>query len=528
MLSTWCRDFPWQSVPLLGLLVLPPAPSRAAAAELKASQIYAKSVSSVCTVITMASGKPVSLGSGFVVSSGGLVATNRHVVDRATDILVKCGKHKAVAGHVTGPFGPADLALIRTSLKNLRPLHISAENPEKIIGQQVFVIGNPEGLEGTISSGLISGVRSVDGLQVIQISAPISHGSSGGPVILASGAVIGVATAQLTEGQNLNFALPASLLRDLVYEAGTTQLTSDTAGAAKGAPVSWKDIPAAILSRAFWESLDWSNPAAREPFKNLTPIPAYDPNRHQVGASRMATMDRIEFLGKVVEFELLIRDTPTDYPKGFRLWVDDDASPEYCQKMGETLEASLGPPNTAHDLTRPYGVWSITERRRQWDIGPSRIDFSSFVQTPRSSTGVPVCLSGLFAWHQSASRKDQPVVWIRCSQFVEVTVRLRDGYTKTGPPQRVPDMILMIDEYDGAVYHDGKSKFANASITPETIQMETRPEDRLDRENRTDKITIDRRTGSYIDTWRVSEAVATTEARTTGECVPFNPGAKRF
>jgi hypothetical protein len=472
----------------------------------------------------------VSLGSGFVVSADGLVATNRHVIDRATDILVKCGKAKAVAGQLAGPLGPVDLALIKTPLKDLRPLRISTENSEKIIGQQVFVIGNPEGLEGTISSGLISGVRTHEGSLIIQISAPISHGSSGGPVLLSNGSVIGVATAQLAEGQNLNFALPASLLAALIAGEGraSARVGGDVAAeASSGAASGWKDIPSALLSRAFWESVDWAHPDARAPFLGLTPVQEYDPKKHRVGDSRMATRDGIEFLGKAAEFGLLIRETPTDYPKGLRVFIREGASPEYCRRTRASLEASLGPPNIAHDLSRPSGIFNITELRQQWDIGPSRIDWDCFFLTPRSSPENAVGGAGLSAWHQSAARKDQPEVWIRCSQFLEGTVRLRDRYTKI-PPQRVPDLIFMIDEYDGAVYLDGKSKFAKATVSAETIQMETRPEDRLDGENRTDRIVIDRRTGSYVDTWSVSDGLTTTEARTAGECVLFDPGAKRF
>jgi hypothetical protein len=511
-------------LPLLCLL-LAQAPSRVGAAELKPSQIYAWSMPSVCTVITMASGKPVSLGSGFVVGPGGLVATNRHVVERATDILVKCGKGKAVKGRATGPFGRADLALIRTPLKDLRPLTISAENPEKIIGQQIFVIGDPEGLESTISSGLISSVRSVDGLQVIQISTPISHGSSGGPVILANGTVIGVATAQLAQGQNLNFALPAFLLNDLLSWAGSAAAGS-TSGIVKassdGAPSGWKDISSAILSRAFWESVDWANPEARAPFKDLTPVPAYDPKKHQVADSRMATRDEIEFLGKAAEFELLVRDTPAEYPKGFRLFVADDSSPDYCRKMGESLEASLGPPHTANDLSRPRGSWSITALRRQWDIGPSRLHWDCSMLTTRSAPEKPIGSAGLFAWHQTSWNRDQPITWIRCSRVMKATSRAASGQILSRPAERVPDVIFGIDEYADAVYLDDKSSAGDAVITDALIRVVAITP------GRNDEITIDRRTGSYSDKKVISDQWMTTTATTTGECVPFDANSKKF
>src|SRR5262249_3421737 len=81
------------------------------------------------------------------------------------------------------------------------------------IGDEVYVVGNPEGLEGTFSQGIISSLRGND---YIQITAPISHGSSGGPVLNKNGEVIGVAVGLIEEGQNLNFAIPVSKLTQLL------------------------------------------------------------------------------------------------------------------------------------------------------------------------------------------------------------------------------------------------------------------------------------------------------------------------
>lgn len=521
MVRTGARDYPWKSLALLGLLLLPQAPSRAAAAELKASQVYAKSVPSVCTVITMANGKPVSLGSGFVVSVDGLVATNRHVVDRATDILVKCGKAKPVAGQIAGPSGSADLVLIRTPLR-LRPLPISAESPEKIIGQQVFVIGNPEGLEGTISSGLISGVRPADGVPVIQISAPISHGSSGGPVILGSGAVIGIATAQLAEGQNLNFALPASLLRELMVDAGKQASVENGSAEATFRSGEWKDIPSAFRSRSFWTSMDWSAPDARAPFTRLTPFADYDPAKHRVAGSRVATKDVVEFLGRKSEIELLVREVPEAYPKGFRLNVSEGLSPEYCREVHESLEAELGAATVANDLSWPGRELSATVLRRQWDIGQTRIHYECMVFSPMPpSSQEPFGALILFAWHQSAWKKDQPVSWIRCTRTMGAVSRAANGQVIATPAKRVPDVIFGIDEYAGAVYREN-SRAGNATITDAYIRV------LASGRGREDDITIDRRTGSYNDRVVITDSTMTTTGTTTGECAPFDANAKRF
>jgi len=75
------------------------------------------------------------------------------------------------------------------------------------VGDTVYVAGNPKGLEGTFSQGIVSGIRRVKGNRYLQITAAISEGSSGGPILNESGDVIGIAVATVREGQNLNFAV---------------------------------------------------------------------------------------------------------------------------------------------------------------------------------------------------------------------------------------------------------------------------------------------------------------------------------
>jgi hypothetical protein len=89
------------------------------------------------------------------------------------------------------------------------------------IGERLFVIGNPMGMENTFSDGLLSARRENEGVDYLQFTAPISSGSSGGPVMNAMGAVIGVTTSTLTEGQNLNLALPARYLPELLDRKAT-------------------------------------------------------------------------------------------------------------------------------------------------------------------------------------------------------------------------------------------------------------------------------------------------------------------
>ena len=107
-----------------------------------------------------------------------------------------------------------DLALIKISDNNGTPLPLIS--PSVDIGQKIFAIGNPLGLEGTISDGIISGLRDLGDFSVLQISAPISPGNSGGPVVNENGDVVGVATFTISEGQNINFAVPVKYLKELL------------------------------------------------------------------------------------------------------------------------------------------------------------------------------------------------------------------------------------------------------------------------------------------------------------------------
>jgi hypothetical protein len=91
------------------------------------------------------------------------------------------------------------------------------------VGERVFAVGNPQGLEGTFSEGIVSSIRKVGMHKLLQITAPISPGSSGGPVLNVKGEVIGVSVATYRGGQNLNFAIPVNYLKALLSEERTAK-----------------------------------------------------------------------------------------------------------------------------------------------------------------------------------------------------------------------------------------------------------------------------------------------------------------
>jgi len=117
-----------------------------------------------------------------------------------------------------------DLAIIKVDADfSAAPLALSTKKLSP--GESVFVIGNPAGLDKSISTGVVAGNREIEGRQLIQITAPISHGSSGRPVLDSDGQVVGVTVAMLQDGQNLNFAVPTEKLAQLL--AGKTPETTD-------------------------------------------------------------------------------------------------------------------------------------------------------------------------------------------------------------------------------------------------------------------------------------------------------------
>lgn len=166
---------------------------------------------SVVSVLTYdGKGEPLISGSGFFIRPGEVV-TNLHVIRAAQRVEIHTLDGKGRTYPVTGALAideEADLALLNVSLPDERshPLAMTNALPEE--GEQVFVIGNPLRLEGSVSDGIVSAVREVPDLgRIIQITAPVSHGNSGSPLFNMRGQVIGIVTVKVTNGQNINLAL---------------------------------------------------------------------------------------------------------------------------------------------------------------------------------------------------------------------------------------------------------------------------------------------------------------------------------
>jgi serine protease Do len=173
--------------------------------------IFARSYQS--TVVVIAGERQAT---GFSISTDGLIATNLHVIAGAPEIRVRfVDGHEGIAKHVEAYDASLDLALLRIN-RNLHGLPL-APRDQLSIGEWIVTIGNPLGLQATISEGIVSGVRRDEkGQEFVQTTAAISPGSSGGPIFNQHGEVIAVSTFVLRGGANLGFGVPIKYVHDLI------------------------------------------------------------------------------------------------------------------------------------------------------------------------------------------------------------------------------------------------------------------------------------------------------------------------
>jgi S1-C subfamily serine protease len=209
----------------------PPTHTNTALAQ-SAQQIAKKAfLSTVLLVMEDSNGQPISLGSGFFVRSGE-VASNLHVVEGAARGYAKIvgqKEHYEIKG-ISAVDSERDLVVLKIS-DNRGPTLTLGNSDAVQVGEIVYAVGNPQGLEGTFSQGNVSSIREVGADKILQVTAPISPGSSGGPVMDGKGQVIGVSVATFRGGQNLNFAIPSNYLKMLLGKAGPVKSLSGTKAA---------------------------------------------------------------------------------------------------------------------------------------------------------------------------------------------------------------------------------------------------------------------------------------------------------
>jgi serine protease Do len=165
------------------------------------------------------------VGSAFVYDPNGLIITNNHVIEGATEIRVIFGKKREVAATIVGRDPRTDVAVLRVEEKGLPYLQLGDSDVLRV-GDWVVAIGNPFGLSHTVSAGIVSAkgrtIRDVKGLDesgyydFLQTDASINPGNSGGPLLDMGGRVVGINTAIRAQANSIGFAIPVNMLKELL------------------------------------------------------------------------------------------------------------------------------------------------------------------------------------------------------------------------------------------------------------------------------------------------------------------------
>jgi len=194
-----------------------------------------------------------SLGSGFIISPDGYILTNNHVVDKARDIKVALSGGRVLEAKLIGTSPEIDIALIKVEAKDLPSVELGDSDTLEV-GDWVTAIGNPFGLNHTVTAGIVSAKGRVIGVgpydDLIQTDAAINPGNSGGPLFNMKGQVVGINTVIIATGQNLGFAIPITMVKEVLPSIRE-----------KGRPdMGWLGVSAQAVTPDLAEALGLSEP----------------------------------------------------------------------------------------------------------------------------------------------------------------------------------------------------------------------------------------------------------------------------
>jgi tetratricopeptide (TPR) repeat protein len=316
-------------------------------------EIVAKAKPAVVQVIAFdANWSPIRTGTGFFVSADGDLLTNFHVIRGAVHISARTNTgaifvfEKLIAGSAD-----SDVAVLKFHANDVDYIKIG-NSTNAVEGETVLVIGNPEGFQGTVSNGIISAFR--ENRSIIQITAPISPGSSGSPVLDETGQVIGMATLVSKEGQNLNFAISAEVI-EAVIRSGVVQAVSTPS------PTADQKVAFAYYSKALSES---QNKDFEGAIKDLTEAIRLKPDWAEAYINRgLAFYGLKQLENAIADYSQAIRLKPNDSAGYFnrarahdslavKLIFDSNASPEdphkeFSKAIADYTEAIRLKPDTA-------------------------------------------------------------------------------------------------------------------------------------------------------------------------------------
>lgn len=311
---------------------------------------------SVVTVINYdVDGKVSSIGSGFFISESGTLVTNFHVLDGAYSAAIRTrdGDLYPVAT-VLARGQLIDLIKVRVDIPDGRvaPVVLSREAP--VVADRVFVVGSPLGLEQTVSEGIISAVRKVPtGGRILQLTAPISKGSSGGPVLNRNGEAVGVVTFQAASGQNLNFAISIDALQMLSDEASELSVAEWTIRNSRQGPA----LAAALCSKGSRLSIQGEYEAALSYFQKAAETSPDDPEAWYGLGSCYVGLDQPD--DAIAAYKRPIEQDPDNAMAHFVLAMYYKTAGQYEREIPPLLEViRIDPGNlrARFELGRAYGA----------------------------------------------------------------------------------------------------------------------------------------------------------------------------
>jgi serine protease Do len=173
--------------------------------------------------------KQRSLGSGFIISKDGYILTNNHVVEDADEVKVTLSDEKTYDAKIIGTDDRTDLAILKIEVDHDLPIVPLGDSSKLEVGDWVIAIGNPFGLERTVTAGIVSARGRVIGSgpydDFIQTDASINPGNSGGPLFNLQGEVVGINAAIVAGGQGIGFAIPVNMAKDLLPQLKTGKVS---------------------------------------------------------------------------------------------------------------------------------------------------------------------------------------------------------------------------------------------------------------------------------------------------------------
>jgi hypothetical protein len=426
----------------------------------------------VVTVVNYdVNGEVSSIGSGFFISKSGELLTNFHVMDGAYNAEIKThdGSQYPIET-VLARSQLIDLIKVRVDIPDNQVTPVVLSREATAVADSIFVVGSPMGLEQTVSEGIISAVREMPtGAKILQLTAPISRGSSGGPVLNRDGEVIGVVTFQAARGQNLNFAISIDALDMLSEEGSQLSIAEWTIRNSEQGPA----LAAALCSQGSRLSIQGEYEEALTYFKKAAETNPEDPDTWYGLGSCYVGLEQPE--DAIAAYNRPILQDPDNALAHFVLAMYYKTIGQYEQVVPSLLEVvRIDPTNlrAKFELGRAYGVLERTGEqidtynRNPWK--PTRTTFrrcsiwerhagkqsAAWMKPLRCSPG-PVAWTRKTNWSTSTSgvtydRMDLPRSGYSCiypSPFGPIrawprhTITLAVTYLSGGPPQTRPGPV---------------------------------------------------------------------------------------